>query len=129
MGLIRGLFRLIVGLVGVLALIVGGLALIFEAGVILAGDGRATKILGEVWYRHDPFVRFTEMAGLPRSLQALQVFFERKLNLPAVWDPGITTILNWPAWLALLVVLVAGLVLGTILLGAALPRRRRRRFA
>ena len=125
MRLISGLFRLLVGLVGLLALAIGALALVFEVGVFTAGDGRATKILGEVWYRHDPFAHYLNTA----SLQLLQVFFERKLKLPALWDPGITTILNWPAWLALLTLVVGGLLVGVILLGLALPRRRRSRFA
>ena len=125
MKLISGLIRLIVGLVGLIALAVGVLAVIFEVGVLTAGDGRATKILGEVWYRHDPFAPLVHTA----SLQLLQVFFERKLHQPSLWDPGITTILNWPAWLGLLALMVVGLVVGVVLLAMALPSRRHRRFA
>jgi len=64
---------------------------------VMMGDGRLAEPLGRVWYRDDVLAPFLHTP----SIQLFQVFFERKLGLPFLWDPGITTILNWPTWLAL----------------------------
>jgi hypothetical protein len=90
---IRALFRI----VGVAILALGLAAIGFLVAVINAGEGLAGQVLGRVWFQHDPFAFLNKGP----SIQLVQVFFERKLAVPALWDPGMTTLLNWPAWLAL----------------------------
>lgn len=48
-------------------------------------------LLGELWFMLDP-----------DSLNLTQAIIQRYL-LPSIWDPGITTLLLWPAWLDFLV--------------------------
>ena len=72
----------------------------------IAGGAVSVTPLGELWFRVHPF-----------SLNLSQAVIERNL-LPAIWDPGIVTVLLAPA---ALVFLVLGLLL--VLVG----RRRRRR--
>ena len=84
-----------------------GLALIFGAsGLWLLGADAVRSIsqgtmslkpLGQVWYEID--------AG---SLNLSQAVVERYL-FPELWDPVVTTLLNWPAWV---VPLVLAAVLG-----------------
>lgn len=57
------------------------------------------------------------------SLLLLQPAIERHV-WPPLWDPGITTILQWPAWA---VFGVPGVIL--LLVGWVTPGRRRRRYA
>ncbi|WP_341704384.1 hypothetical protein [Ferrovibrio sp.] len=67
--------------------------------------------LGEFWYRLDP-----------GSLNLLQAVVQRWL-LPEIWDPGVITILTWPAILALG---IPGLLL--LVIFRKRPPSRRRRF-
>ena len=83
----------------------GGLAAL--GAVLVAGNGLAGQLLGRVWFQHDPFVGALNSP----SIQLVQVFFERKLSLPQLWNPGVTTLLNWPSWMALGAVALVGLVL------------------
>jgi hypothetical protein len=53
------------------------------------------------------------------SLLLLQPVIERYI-WPPLWDPGITTILQWPAWAA-----VGGLGLFLLLIASVRPGRRR----
>ena len=118
----RFIVDVIRALIRILALALGlfGLAgLVFEAIVLTAGDGRSSQSLGQVWFEHDPFAFLNKGP----SIQLAQVFFERKLQMPSLWYPGITTLLNWPAWLALGAVGVGGLVLMAVLF--RITRRRR----
>jgi hypothetical protein len=88
----------------------------------LGGDGRLAEPLGQVWYRDDvlrPYV------GSP-SIQLFQVFFERKLQMPFLWDPGVTTILNWPTWLALGAGAVFCVIVSMLLFSATKRRKPER---
>lgn len=70
-----------------------GWLLLALALIVLGGDGLRwlesgeleLAALGEVWFRFDP-----------GSLNLLQAITQRYL-LPAIWDPGIITLLSWPA--------------------------------
>lgn len=94
--MIRSLLRLI----GIVTLAVGFILLMYDGARSIADSRVAIYKLGQFW---------TDVhAG---SLQAVQA------SLPAaVWDPGITTILDQPAWL------IFGLVGGIFIL---LGRKRR----
>ena len=63
---------------------------------------------GELWYALDP-----------GSLNLTQAVIERYL-WPPLWDPGLLTLLLWPA-----AAVLAGLGIALYLLGAAGRRRRR----
>ncbi|HHB83914.1 MAG TPA: hypothetical protein ENK61_10690 [Devosia sp.] len=92
--------------------------LVFEVMVWFPDSARANQVLGQVWFQHDPFFSLFQS----HSIQLAQVIAERKLQWPALWNPGVTTILNWPSWMALLVLGVGGLVLGGILFYLAAKR-------
>jgi len=51
----------------------------------------APQLLGQLWFEFD--------SG---SLNFLQAIIQRYL-LPALWDPGIVTLLLWPAWLVFII--------------------------
>lgn len=55
--------------------------------------------LGEVWYQHHT-----------ASLNLLQVFIERVLHLPLLWNWVFVPWLNAPVWLAVLVVIILALL-------------------
>lgn len=67
--------------------------------------------LGAFWYQLDP-----------ASLTGLQVLLERYLP-PSIWDPGMTTLLDWPGALVLF-----GIGLVAILLFRKPPEKPRARF-
>ena len=119
MGIIGNLLRIFLGLLGVIFNLFGIMMLVFEIMVWLPHSARATQPLGQVWFQHDPFFSFMQS----HSIQLAQVIIERKLQWPELWSPGITTILNWPSWVALLVVGVTSLIISKILM--VLARRRK----
>jgi len=91
---------------GVLFLTVGVIALCHDLLATLRGaDGFHLSALGEWWFSLHP-----------DSLQLLQPAVERHLS-PALWDPGIQTLLEWP-------LAIEGLVLGSLLLLLGRPWRR-----
>jgi hypothetical protein len=93
--------------------------LVFEVMVWIPDSARATQPLGQVWFQHDPFFSFMQS----HSIQLAQVIAERKLQWPELWNPGITTILNWPSWIALLVVGIISLIIGGIFLAFVRGRK------
>lgn len=114
--IIRALLRLIGLIFSVLAIGVLGCLV----AVLMMGNGVAGQVLGRVWYEHDPLFGLLQTS----SVQLLQVFFERKLSMPFLWHPGVTTLLNWPTWIALPVVAIILFVIGAAFF--ALARRVRR---
>ena len=58
---IRAFFRLI----GLAFLAIGLAGWGFLAAVLLAGDGRMSQPLGQVWFQHDPFAGIIGTASLP----------------------------------------------------------------
>lgn len=122
MGALSVIFKVISGLLGLALAVIGGMALVFLVLVFVPDASLATQSLGQVWFRHDPFLALLNNP----SIQLAQVVVERKLNLPMLWNPGITTLLNWPAWLALLTVGLVGTVLGGLFWRLAIPSRRPR---
>ncbi|MCB9992780.1 MAG: hypothetical protein H6873_03880 [Hyphomicrobiaceae bacterium] len=119
--LLRWIVGFLLFIVGLFFLILGVMGFVFIGIVATANDGRAEQILGQVWFQHDPFFWVQQTF----SIQLVQVVIERKLLLPWLWNPGITTILNWPSWVALLVVGAVGVLIGwfVIRFAARLPRR------
>jgi hypothetical protein len=90
-------------LVGLVFLALGGVVLV--ADVLRAGgEGFRLTALGEWWFWLHP-----------DSLQVLQPAIERHIS-PALWDPGVQTLLEWPLAVELF-------ALGTICLAAAAIRR------
>lgn len=114
--IIRALLRLIALIFTALGIVMLG----FLVAVLMMGNGVAGQVLGRVWFEHDPLLPLLQTS----SVQLLQVFFERKLSMPFLWHPGVTTLLNWPTWVALPVVAVILFVIGTAFF--ALARRIRR---
>jgi hypothetical protein len=111
----------LVGIVLGLVLLVFGLAAFgFDITVLAAPGGLAGLPLGQVWFQHDPFLPLLHSP----SIQLAQVVVERKLQWPELWNPGITTILNWPSWLALTALGGCGTLLSIVVLRLAIPRRR-----
>ncbi|MBU1175531.1 MAG: hypothetical protein KKH72_09020 [Alphaproteobacteria bacterium] len=90
---IRAFFRIVALMLMLTAFFAIGL--LFNA--LLSGYEKLSFPLGRVWFEDDVL---RPILGSP-SIQLFQVFFERKLAMPFLWDPVITTILNWPTWLAL----------------------------
>jgi hypothetical protein len=101
--------RLVARLIG-LVLLLAAVAVV--AVDLAAGAGPLGTDAGALWYRIHPY-----------SLGLAQVVVQRHL-LPELWDPGIVTVLLWPA---ALVLAVPGLILllasGGVRRG---PRRARR---
>lgn len=90
---IRAMIRIIAFALILLAISAVGLLV----NAVMMGDGRLAEPLGRVWYRDDVLAPILQTP----SIQLFQVFIERKLGMPVLWDPVITTVLNWPTWLAL----------------------------
>ncbi len=83
----RTTFRWVITILGVLLIAVAILALGADAKLSFAEmEPRFTQI-GEYWYQ---FHR--------DSYGGIQVFIERKLNFPFLWDPILLTMVQWPAW-------------------------------
>ncbi len=95
--------RLVVRLIGLALLLAGSGVAIVD---LTAGAGPLETDAGALWYRLHPY-----------SLGLAQVVVQRHL-LPDLWDPGVVTILLWPA---ALVLAVPGLILLLV------PGRRRSR--
>lgn len=119
MGIISGLLRVISGIIGLVFSLFGIVMLVFEVMVWIPDSTRASQTLGKIWHLYDPFAALVGTNSLP----LFGAIVERKLN-PVIWNPGITTILNWPSWIALLVLSISGLIIGGIFLSMAKGRRR-----
>ncbi len=115
---LRWLFRFVLGTAGLVLVLFGMMMLTFEVLVWVPDSARAFQPLGQVWFQNDPFFFIFQS----HSIQLAQVIAERKLQWPELWNPGITTILNWPSWMALLALGAATLPAGLVLLRAI--RRR-----
>jgi|GEM_PF-2445414 len=122
MGFILDVLRALIRIIATASLLLGLMMLGFFAAVMVrAGDGLPSQVLGQVWFQNDPFAVLEKGP----SIQLVQVFFERKLAMPVLWDPVILTILNWPSWAALLATSAVFLIIATILF--RITRRRRAR--
>lgn len=97
-------------------LALGAIGAVFGVGVLIANDGRANNVLGQVWFQHDPFFSLFDSA----SIQLVQVVVERKLGIIWLWNPGITTLLNWPSWMALFAIAAVFLPLGFLVMRFAM---------
>lgn len=120
MGIIRGLLKLISGLLGLVFALFGLMMLVFEIMVWVPDSALAAQSLGRVWFQHDPFFSILDS----HSIQLVQVIVERKLQWYELWNPGITTILNWPSWIALLVLGIGSLIISGIFSSLARGKKR-----
>ena len=86
-------------------------ALLALGGVALAIKGQTVaQVTGAVWFQvHSD------------SLNLTQAITQRYI-LPVLWDPVAITILNWPLWLAILVVVLTPAILGGLLVALFRPR-------
>jgi hypothetical protein len=78
--------RLVVRLIGLALLLAAAGVVVLD---LVAGAGRLATDAGALWYRIHPY-----------SLGLAQVVVQRHL-LPDLWDPGIVTVLLWPAAIVL----------------------------
>jgi len=96
------------------------LAWLFLLATLVAAGAEVTTSLqagawtplqaGTLWFKANVY-----------SLNLVQAIIQRYIH-PAIWDPGIVTVLLWPTWV---VTLIPGVVLMLIsLLGKKEPRRR-----
>ncbi len=87
-------------------------ALLALGGVVLAIKGQTVaQVTGGVWYQvHSD------------SLNLSQAITQRYIH-PSLWDPVAIAILNWPLWLAILVVVLVPAVIGLALVKLCRPRR------
>lgn len=115
------ILRALIRLIGSLSLLLGLVAFGFLSMVMFSDMHLSELSLGQVWFQHDPLLDYLHTP----SIQLVQVFFERKLQMPYLWSPGITTLLNWPTWLALSALSVAFLALGWLVLAVTRHRHRR----
>jgi hypothetical protein len=113
-----GLLRLVFRLVAVLLLLLAAAFVVLVAAVLVAG--LAGMPLGQVWLEHDILAPVVGTSSEP----LFGAIIERRFS-PALWNPGIVTILNWPSWLGLLTFAAIAAVPGWLLF--ALTARRRRR--
>ena len=96
------------GYVGLVLLGLAIAALVYELWLGLQNGGYRAIAAGELWFKiHGP------------SLNVTQAMIQRYIH-PAVWDPGIITLLKWPVWSLL------G-ALGAVLIVLFSPLRRGRR--
>jgi len=94
LNILRAFFRLL----AIAFIAVGATAFGFFVAVLVAGNGLAGKVLGQVWYQNDPFTQFLNTASLP----LVGAIIERRIH-PSLWDPVALSILGLPSWIALLV--------------------------
>ena len=119
MRFVLDVIRAIIRIISFALLVMATAAVVLLVNAVMMGDGRPAEALGKVWYRDDVLLPYLHSP----SIQLVQVFFERKLGLPFLWDPVITTVLNWPTWLALGGGAVACVIIG--MLGFAITKRRK----
>jgi len=80
-------FRWVITIFGILLVAAAILALGADAKLTFAEAEPTFKPLGQYWY---DFHR--------GSYGGIQVFLERKLHAPFLWDPILLTIVQWPSW-------------------------------
>lgn len=106
---IRALLRIIASILMLLAFFATGLLL----NAVTSGYEKISQPLGKVWFEDDVLRPVLETS----SLQLFQVFLERKLAMPFLWDPLMTAVLNWPTWLALGVAAVGSVIVSMLIFG------------
>lgn len=98
MSIILSIARAFVRLLALAFIALGTLAFGFFVAVLVAGNGLAGQLLGQVWYQNDPFTQFLNTASLP----LVGAIVERRIH-PALWDPVLLSVLGLPSWIALLI--------------------------
>ena len=80
-------FRWAITIFGVFLIAVSILALGADAKLSFAEAEPSFKQIGEFWYHYHR-----------DSYGGIQVFLERKLHAPFLWDPVLLTVVQWPIW-------------------------------
>jgi len=115
---IRNILRAFFRLLALFSLALGATAFGFFIAVLVAGNGLAGQVLGQVWYQNDPFTQFINTASLP----LIGAIIERRIH-PVLWDPVFLSILGLPSWMGLLV--LTAFFVGLSLIILRLTRRAR----
>ena len=120
MGILLFIIRNILRLLATIMMLFGAIAFAFFIAVIIAPDGRGTKLLGQVWYDNDPFSQFLDTASLP----LLGAIIERKIH-PFLWDPLFLWFLGIEARISLIIMASGLAFIGWLLflLSASLTSR------
>lgn len=87
MGRIKTIGRILGWLLLALALLAAGAEIVAS----LQAGAWEPMVLGQVWYDLDR-----------GSINLMQAVVQRHLH-PAIWDPGVIALLQWPAWLVALI--------------------------
>ena len=95
-----GKSKLICRILGWVLLALAFMAAGAEAVASLQAGSWQRMALGQLWYDLDR-----------GSLNLMQAVVQRYL-LPAIWDPGIIALLQWPTWIVFLIPAVILLLLG-----------------
>ncbi|MBE9556273.1 MAG: hypothetical protein IMF08_05400 [Proteobacteria bacterium] len=82
-------------------------------GIMAVNGPPLTDKAGAVWNKFHGF-----------SLMQFQVFVQRTLGMPDLWDNYVVLALQAPAWLSMTGIVVASFILGALLLLSARSRRR-----
>ena len=112
------LLRLIFRLIGLALVLLAAAFAVLVVAVLAAG--LAGMPLGQVWLEHDILAPVVGTSSEP----LFGAIIERRIS-PALWNPGIVTILNWPSWLGLLAFAAIAFVPGWLLFAFTARRRRR----
>lgn len=98
MGILSFIIRNILRVLATIIMFLGAVAFAFFIAIIIAPDGRGTKLLGQVWYDNDPFSQFLDTASLP----LFGAIIERKIH-PLLWDPVFLWFLGLQARISLII--------------------------
>lgn len=89
--------------IGYLGVIGAGLLVLYNSWRTIEADQSVKMSLGDLWFQLSP-----------ETLQLAQPAVQRYLH-PAIWDPGILTVLLLPGWLGLVLIAVLSLVIAKLI--------------
>ncbi len=94
------MFKLLFRLIALLSLVLAAISGILDITRSIADSTIVMTALGQDWFNHSP-----------STLNFSQAIVQRYVH-PAVWDPGIQTILQAPSWLVFGVLAIVFALLG-----------------
>ena len=102
------IFKIIGGAFVLLGVLTVGLM-----GIMLVDGPTFTTAAGEVWVKADPY-----------SLGQFQVFVQRTLGLPDMWDNYVVPVLKAPVWQGMSGIAVVAFLVGMLFMLSARRQRR-----